>query len=324
MKLADILPQLNGVKKTGSGYLAFCPAHQDVSNRSLSLTERDGVVLIHCFCGCSFGQILNSLDITFNPLVPELEAVYDYTDAQGNVLYQALRYYPKTFKQRRIENDEYVWNLAGVERVLFQLPKVLEALEGDEVIYLVEGEKDCINPGIYGITATTCSGGASAEWLPQYTETLHNAKIGIIPDNDKPGRSHAENMAKFLYGWAKSLKLLELGASDVSDWLLTHNAEELAPLWENAKEYIPIGAVTREEHNQLKGHLIYIHDRYTSKKKKRNHKDIYMFNSIKSEEPDEKPTPEGGKVETKKPATFPQQNATRNIGNESNGGNQVG
>ena len=80
---------------------------------------------------------------------------------------------------------------------------------------------------------------------------------------------------------------------------------------------------------QLKSRVIHFEGKVeelmgTLKKKKGTPKDIYMFNSIKSEEPDGKPTPEEGKVETKKPATFPQRNATRNIGNESNGGNQVG
>ena len=32
---------------------------------------------------------------------PEIVARYDYADASGEVLYQAVRYMPKTFKQRR-------------------------------------------------------------------------------------------------------------------------------------------------------------------------------------------------------------------------------
>lgn len=261
MELLELLPKLKGVRKAGRGYIAFCPAHKDIYNRSLSLTERDGKVLMHCFCGCTFGQILNALDISFNPTIPELEAVYDYVDENGNTLYQVIRYYPKAFKQRRVENDEYVWNLNGIKRVLFHLPKVLEAIEGNKIVYFVEGEKDCLNLNERGITATSCSGGSSAEWLPQYTETLRNARVAIIPDGDKPGREHAEKVAKFLYGWAKTLKLLELDKRDITDWLQGHNADELQILWDDAPEYIPIGAVTREEHNQLKGHLIYIHDK---------------------------------------------------------------
>ena len=41
--------------------------------------------------------------------------------------------------------------------------------------------------------------------------------------------------------------------------LETHNVNELETLWDNTKEYIPIGAVTRDEFNSVKGHLIYIH-----------------------------------------------------------------
>ncbi len=254
----NILSLLKGVKQTGNGYVAFCPAHDDRSNRSLSLTEKEGKLLMHCFCGCSFGQILDALNIPKPSIVPELEAVYDYTDADGNLLYQALRYYPKSFKQRRSDNNDWVWNLQSVQRVLFQLPKVLEAVNRDELIYFVEGEKDCLNLAHRGMTATSISGGASSPWQPQYSEALHRAKVAIIPDDDISGHKHAEKIGSQLYGWATVVKILKLGSEDVTEWLKTHNVDELQSLWDNAKSYQPIGAVTREEFTSLKGHLIYL------------------------------------------------------------------
>lgn len=267
MELNEVLPRLSGVRIISNGYLAFCPAHQDVSNRSLSLTERDGKLLIHCFSGCSFGNILKSLGIEKDYKKPELEAIYDYTDEDGNLLYQVVRYYPKSFKQRYPDGNDYIWNLKGIKKVLFQLPKVLNA--NDETIFFVEGEKDCINLGMYDIIATTCSGGAAQEWQPQYSEALKDTRVAIIPDNDKPGKKHAEKVANSLYGWAKSLKILELGSQDVTEWLKTHNIDELRTLINITNEYIPIGAVTRDEFNELKGHLIYIHDLFNYRKSKK-------------------------------------------------------
>lgn len=56
--LSDILPHLEEVKKVGKRYTARCPVHKD-KTPSLSLTEKDGVVLIHCF-GCQ----ANGIEVT--------------------------------------------------------------------------------------------------------------------------------------------------------------------------------------------------------------------------------------------------------------------
>lgn len=53
--LADILPHLNGVTKKGKKLWAICPAHPD-KNPSLSITEQDDRVLMHCF-GCQANGI---------------------------------------------------------------------------------------------------------------------------------------------------------------------------------------------------------------------------------------------------------------------------
>ena len=37
---------------SGRSGMARCPAHDD-HNPSLSITERDGKVLVHCFAGCT-------------------------------------------------------------------------------------------------------------------------------------------------------------------------------------------------------------------------------------------------------------------------------
>lgn len=46
-----VLERLNSVKRSGNGYLALCPAHED-RQPSLSVTEaQDGMVLLKCFAG---------------------------------------------------------------------------------------------------------------------------------------------------------------------------------------------------------------------------------------------------------------------------------
>ena len=48
--LADVLNRVQGVKKSGNEYKALCPAHDD-KNPSLSITEKNGKVLLYCHAG---------------------------------------------------------------------------------------------------------------------------------------------------------------------------------------------------------------------------------------------------------------------------------
>jgi len=52
MRLNDFLARLNGVKNSRGGqYAALCPAHAD-KEQSLSISEKDGKILLHCHAGC--------------------------------------------------------------------------------------------------------------------------------------------------------------------------------------------------------------------------------------------------------------------------------
>jgi hypothetical protein len=66
-----LITRLNGVKCTGRGrYIAKCPAHADKSP-SLTVTEKDGRVLFHCFSGCAPADVLAAVGMTFSDLYPE-------------------------------------------------------------------------------------------------------------------------------------------------------------------------------------------------------------------------------------------------------------
>jgi len=53
----------------------------------------------------------------------------------------------------------------------------------------------------------------------------------ILPDNDEPGRKHAEQVARSVYPYAAGVKIITLPdlpeKGDVSDFLKTHTAQEL-------------------------------------------------------------------------------------------------
>lgn len=47
-------------KRTGKGFMCCCPAHDDRSP-SLSITDSDNNILLHCFAGCTFEEITCAL-----------------------------------------------------------------------------------------------------------------------------------------------------------------------------------------------------------------------------------------------------------------------
>jgi len=70
MNAADVLPRLQGVRKISGGWVAKCPSHDDGSP-SLTLADRDdGGILLHCFAGCSIGEITGALGLEVSDLFP--------------------------------------------------------------------------------------------------------------------------------------------------------------------------------------------------------------------------------------------------------------
>jgi predicted Zn-ribbon and HTH transcriptional regulator len=229
--------------------MAFCPCHADGAKhgrRSLHVQEKNGKLLLYCFAGCRYEDIKHALglDQWEQGHGQEPEAVYDYRDENGKLLYQVLRYPGKQFKQRRPDGaGGWTWNLKGVVRTLYRLPELLVAVQAGEVIFVVEGEKDADNLRRIGLTATTCSGGAG-KWESRFNNYLAGASVVILPDNDEPGQQHAKKVAESLQGKAKSIKIVKLPGlpdkGDVSDWLAAGGTrEELLRLVAETPEWKP-------------------------------------------------------------------------------------
>jgi len=157
-------------------------------------------------------------------------AAYDYNDESGELLYQVVRYEPKDFRQRRPDGkDSWAWNLQGVRRVLYHLPKLLQA-NPDDWVFIVEGEKDVDRLYNEGLVATTCAMG-SVKWEESYSEFLNDRKlVAIIPDNDDAGKKHAKQIAESLIRVGVKPKIVELVGvpekGDVSDWLSAGGSKE--------------------------------------------------------------------------------------------------
>jgi len=69
--LANVLERLNGVRKSGRGWTARCPAHGD-RHPSLSIcTGRQGAVLLKCFAGCTALEIVTAIGLALRDLFPQ-------------------------------------------------------------------------------------------------------------------------------------------------------------------------------------------------------------------------------------------------------------
>ena len=258
----DRLRTLPGFRSTGRDkYEARCPGHGD-RKASLSIgIGNDEQILLHCHAGCEVDHILQAAGIETKDLFPEngngngngprgvtksrIIAAYDYVTADGQLSYQVIRYEPKDFRQRRPDGKGgWIPDTKGLKRIPYNLPENLNA----EYIWIPEGEKDVESLRQIGLTATTNAGGANAPWTADLTQYFKpQQRVTILPDNDKPGRDHAEQVAQSLYGKVASLKVLDLEGlpekGDVTDWLKGRDphsaAEELCRLSEAAPEWKP-------------------------------------------------------------------------------------
>ncbi len=155
------------------------------------------------------------------PMQKRIVATYDYCDERGSLLFQVVRYAPKTFRQRRPDgNGDWSWRVKGIRQVPYRLPELLAA--GDAPVFVVEGEKDADRLASLGLVAT-CNAGGANKWPESLNQHFHGRTVYILPDNDAAGSSHAQKVAAALAGIADSIRIIRLPdlppGGDVSDWL---------------------------------------------------------------------------------------------------------
>jgi DNA primase len=167
------LPEIK--KIGGDEYKAKCPFNgHDDTKPSFNFNNQTGQYYCH---GCGkkgaalhfyakitgldtrrdFRKILKGIaddfSIPWEQQKSKIVKVYDYIDINGDIVHQTVRKEPKDFAQRQSDGrGGFVWNLKGIQTILYNLPAVLKVKE----VIIVEGEKDCDNLNALGFTATTC------------------------------------------------------------------------------------------------------------------------------------------------------------------------
>jgi len=230
MEVSKFIGLLEGVKRAGKGWIARCPAHDDKSP-SLSVSERDGKLLVFCHAGCTNEAIVKALGLTMKDLFSgngdgtskgearPIIATHPYTDAQGRFLFEKVRYAtkPKTKPRHKDPTGKWIWG-AGDKRPLYRLPQILKAQE----VCVTEGEKDADNLVKLGFEATTTPFG---KWEPEHAEALKGKDIFIFGDHDRVGLEKVNKAVVFLRPTARSIRIVTLPTDgkpegyDVSDYI---------------------------------------------------------------------------------------------------------
>lgn len=251
-----------GVNPAVARHQVKCPVHND-STASLSIARGKKVELVvHCHAGCLPKDIIAALDLPLpvhemtTPEVPatpsRIVAEYRYTNAERETVAIKQRLDPKSFRWQSYDAAERRMRSGlpadgGQARIpLYRLPAVLEAA-GKRLVMVCEGEKDCDALTAFGAVATCNPEGASGAASAYTTErwaALTRAHVVIFPDNDDPGRKHAQRIAEAIYPLAASVRIVALPdlpeKGDASDWLEKGGSlEALSAIIGEAKIWTP-------------------------------------------------------------------------------------
>jgi hypothetical protein len=240
---AQIATALHGIR-SGNGWVACCPAHED-HKPSLSINQDGDRVLLKCHANCTQKAVIDALreQGLWEPRPVRIDAIprktfYVYNDEQGKPLHRTERKPNKKFIQWSYQNGQWIPKL-GPRTVLYHLDEL--TARSSETLYVAEGEEDVDKIRSLGYLCT-CNpmGAGKGKWLEDYTESIRrreSREVVIFYDNDPPskkfpGQDHAQTVALSLLEVGCRVRIVDLPeGKDVRDYLaLGHTKAELDAL----------------------------------------------------------------------------------------------
>jgi len=218
-KLGDILNRLQGVRRSGDGWSAKCPAHDDAHN-SLSITEDGDRLLVCCHVGCAAEAIVAAIGMSTRDLFEDKptasgnsskvirQTAWAIKDADGHVVAQHIRLDygsgSKSFVWRR-NGSKGLGGLKTADLPLYGTDRLMRAGSESDVV-IVEGEKACDALLRQGFVALgTVTGAAACPSEDSLAPLLgFTGRLFLWPDADGPGLKHMESVAGRLHAMGKS------------------------------------------------------------------------------------------------------------------------
>lgn len=215
---AEELAARLGARRSGRGWVAQCPAHDD-RKASLSIAEGDGGrTLVLCRADCETEAVIATLGLTMAALMPAWpspngasppstpEAAppppkrYMIRDAKGELLAVHVRldtpqgkkvWWQKPDGTKRLP----AWLKTG--SLMYGLEQLAQTPDADAAV--TEGEKaaDALR-AVRGLVVLGTVGGASVTPSIAVLEHLRGRRVYLWPDNDPAGHRHMERIALIL------------------------------------------------------------------------------------------------------------------------------
>lgn len=267
MTIDELLSSLEGVRRSGSGHVARCPAHDD-RNPSLSIAPGDdGRILLHCHAGCSFEDVVAALRLRAGDLFERRNGTGTSTRTRGenrgsgtqqstsdplawlaaycSVPIDHVRRLPVeawadgriafTFGQgmsskvRVAGQKAFTWEPAGgTISVLWPTPT--SALP--ERVWFNEGESDCVVARYLGLDAYAVTRGADTPLSQAAVQVLRRRGVQqavIVFDSDRVGREGAAKLAAVFSEHGIQAVVVDLVASGLLDPL--SGGKDLRDCW---------------------------------------------------------------------------------------------
>ena len=271
--LSDLLGRFHNVRGGGDRFQASCPCHRD-KEPSLSIKAAGDKYLLHCHAGCDTKDILSAVGLKYSDVDSNIQpsgaeraskekwafylenlvgdnykvkARYDYQSERGEYLYSNIRLENdsgKTFRQGVIEGERINLSLSGVERTLYNLPRIVKTIrtyKDKYPVYIVEGEKDAETLKKLGLYNVTTAGG-SGSWRSEFSKYFVGADVVILPDNDQPGLRSADSLVRELKPFASRVTVCTVSDApkgDATDFIEAgHTKAELLNMIKEAQQNI--------------------------------------------------------------------------------------
>jgi 5S rRNA maturation endonuclease (ribonuclease M5) len=220
----EVASHLQKAKRTGSGWAACCPAHED-RTPSLSINDGESGVVVKCHAGCSQAQVLAALEaqgidirrpkmngngvhheegLTVDILAAAKKLPAEFlrgnavTDDGGRVSFAYLTTDAKPFrtKYRAALSGNRGFSMSKGEGMLpYGLWRLQEMLANDGRVILCEGETDALTLWHHGFTALGIPG--STQWRDEWADFIpESSRIIVIVEPDEGGEKFEASFKK--------------------------------------------------------------------------------------------------------------------------------
>ena len=249
-----VLNKLDGIRRSGSGWMGRCPAHED-RQASLSVTAGDdGRALVYCHAGCTVEAVTDGLGIRPADLFTERRApaqtsrhrevpgpsakpqLYTVRDTDGVPIAVHVRDDTPTGKRMTWRLPDGTSGLNGTASKDLPLygSEHLPKWDTSRPVIVAEGEKAALELLRVGFRALGTVTGASTAPSVAVLRALRGHHVILWPDNDDAGRKHMRAVAEALVGIAATVRLLTSpdapAHGDAADLLATGAATDVDAL----------------------------------------------------------------------------------------------